>query len=52
MNSQMYDWNVHIVVSGVSFEGPGMETRQEAEAIRDLVEQNEDVQKAEVIQQR
>jgi len=51
MNASMYDWNVHIVVQGVSFEGPGMESRQEAQAIKQLVENDESVQKAEVIQQ-
>ena len=51
MNASMYDWNVHIVVGGVSFEGPGMETRAEAEAIKNIVESEDGVQKVEVFRQ-
>ena len=51
MNAQQYDWNVHIVVGGVSFEGPGMESREEAEAIKGIVENECGVQKAEVFKQ-
>lgn len=49
--SRQYDWNVHVVVEGVSFDGPGMETRHEAEAIKGIVESNDAVQKAEVFKQ-
>lgn len=51
MNSDAYNWNVHIVVGGVSFEGPGMESRQEANAIKVIVEDSADVQKVEVFKQ-
>jgi len=51
MNASAYDWNVHIVIGGVSFEGPGMETQQEAEAIKGIVEHEGGVQKAEVFRQ-
>jgi len=51
MNASAYGWNVHIVVGGVSFDGPGMESRQEAEAIKGIVESNDAVQKAEVFKQ-
>ena len=52
MNSSQYDWNVHVQVGGVSFEGPGMETRAEAEAIAEIVEADtDDLQKVEVFKQ-
>jgi hypothetical protein len=38
MSADQYPWNVHVSVGGVSFTGPGMESRTEADAIADIVE--------------
>ena len=43
MNASAYDWNVQIDVGGVTFDGPGMETKQEAEAIASIVESSSGV---------
>lgn len=52
MNSDDYPWNVEINVGGVTFSGPGMETKPEAEAIKNVVEAEESVESAEVVNQR
>jgi len=46
-----YDWNIRVDLGGVTFEGPGMETRQEAEAIKNIVESSEDIDGVEVFRQ-
>ncbi|AEH39476.1 hypothetical protein [Halopiger xanaduensis] len=51
MNTSGYQWNVQINVGGTTFTGPGMETKRQAEAIKNLVEGKDDVQKAKVIKQ-
>ncbi|WP_276257183.1 hypothetical protein [Halomontanus rarus] len=33
-----YAWNVRFDLGGVTFEGPGMETKREAESIKNIVE--------------
>ena len=43
-----YSWNVRVTIEGVTFEGPGMESRGTAEAILGLVEDRAEVQSAEV----
>jgi len=50
MNSERYPWNVHVSAGGVSFTGPGMESRTEADAIADMVESELDAD-VEVIRQ-
>lgn len=50
--ASQYDWNVEIDVGGVTFTGPGMETRQEAVAIAGIVESSaEDADRVEVVRQ-
>lgn len=50
--SQTYPWNVRLDVAGVTFEGPGMEDRNSAEAIADMIaEEVDDTQKVEVFRQ-
>jgi hypothetical protein len=46
-----YPWNVRIDLGGVTFEGPGMESRDEAEAIATVVESSEPVDGVEVFRQ-
>lgn len=47
-----YPWNVRISIGGVSFIAPGMESEQEAEAIKSIVESSSDaVDNAEVFRQ-
>lgn len=47
-----YPWNVRVDVGGVTFEGPGMESKQEAEAIKHIVEESaDDLQNVEVFSQ-
>lgn len=46
-----YPWNVRIDVGGVTFEGPGMESEMEAEAIKGIVEADADLQNVEVFRQ-
>lgn len=46
-----YPWNVQINLGGVTFEGPGMETKQEAQAIKSIVEGSEPVDGLEVFRQ-
>jgi hypothetical protein len=50
MNADRYPWNVHVTLGGVSFDGPGMESEMEAEAIKNIVEQDTDAD-VEVIRQ-
>lgn len=38
-----YPWNVRVSLGGVTFEGPGMESEMEAEAIKNAVESSADV---------
>lgn len=38
-----YPWNVRVDLGGVTFEGPGMESRDEAESIKHVVETSADV---------
>lgn len=45
-----YPWNVHVSMGGVSFYGPGMESKMEAESIKNVVESDADVD-VEVIHQ-
>ncbi len=49
--SSQYPWNIRIDVGGVSFEGPGAESRREAMALKRTVEDEDGVQKAEVFEQ-
>ncbi|WP_225334264.1 hypothetical protein [Halomicrobium urmianum] len=51
MNANQYDWNVQVHLGGVTFEGPGMETRAEAEAIKGIVEESSEVDEVEVFRQ-
>lgn len=46
-----YPWNVQINLGGVTFEGPGMETEEEAQAIKSIVESSEPVDGVEVFRQ-
>ena len=46
-----YPWNVQIDLGGVTFEGPGMESREEAETIATIVESSEPVDGVEVFRQ-
>lgn len=46
-----YPWNVQIDVGGVTFEGPGMESEMEAEAIKATVESSDGVENVEVFRQ-
>lgn len=39
-----YPWNVRVDLGGVTFEGPGMESEMEAEAIKTIVESDADVE--------
>ena len=43
MNSKEYSWNVRLNLGGVTFEGPGMETENDAKAIKSIVESGADV---------
>jgi hypothetical protein len=48
-----YDWNIRVDLGGVTFTGPGMESRGEAEAIAGIVEETEEsVASVEVFEQR
>jgi hypothetical protein len=47
-----YPWNIRIDVAGISFTGPGMESRQTAEAMKANVEQEGSVDRAEVFSQQ
>lgn len=49
--AEQYPWNIRINVGGVSFEGPGADSQREAEALKQIVEDEDGVQKAEVFQQ-
>jgi len=49
--SNQFPWNIRIDVGGVSFEGPGAESRREAMSLKRIVEDEDGVQKAEVFQQ-
>jgi hypothetical protein len=50
--ASQYDWNVEIDVGGVTFDGPGMETRQEAVAIAEIIESStDDADRVEVVRQ-
>ncbi len=49
--SSEYPWNVRILVGGVTFEGPGMETEREAQGIKNIVEKTEGVENVEVFRQ-
>jgi hypothetical protein len=51
MNASAYPWNIEIDVEGVTFQGPGMESEQEAETIKSIVESAESVNRCEVVQQ-
>jgi hypothetical protein len=51
MSLSGYPWNVRVDAGGVTFEGPGMESRIEAEAIKSIVEESADVQNVEVFRQ-
>lgn len=42
-DASAYDWNIRIDVGGVTFTGPGMETRDEAEAVASIVERDSGV---------
>lgn len=33
-----YPWNTHVGLADVSFYGPGMDTREEAESVKNIVE--------------
>lgn len=46
-----YPWNVRILLGGVTFEGPGMETEQEARGIKTIVESKDSVENVEVFRQ-
>lgn len=47
-----YPWNIRIDVAGISFTGPGMESRQIAESMKSNVEQEDSVDKVEVFSQQ
>jgi hypothetical protein len=49
-DSSHYPWNVQVHLGGVTFEGPGMESKQEAESIKQIVEESAGVD-VEVFQQ-
>lgn len=42
-DSSGYPWNVRVTLGCVSFSGPGMESKDEAEAIAGFVERDADV---------
>lgn len=46
-----YPWNVRVDIAGVTFEGPGMESKIEAEGIKHVVEESADVQNVEVFRE-
>ena len=46
-----YPFNVGLDLGGVTFEGPGIESRQEAEAIKHVVESSGDAEGVEVFRQ-
>jgi hypothetical protein len=52
MNTTDYPWNLRIDVAGVTFTGPGMESKQAAEAIKTNIEQKDAVDNAEVFSQQ
>ncbi|MFC7216507.1 hypothetical protein ACFQO4_20825 [Saliphagus sp. GCM10025334] len=37
-----YPWNVRFDLGGVTFDGPGMESKREAESIKNIVESTAD----------
>lgn len=47
-----YPWNIRIDVAGISFTGPGMESRQTAEGMKATVENEEGVDNVEVFSQQ
>ena len=50
--TSQYDWNVEIDIGGVTFDGPGMRTRQEAVTIAEMIESStDDAQRVEVVRQ-
>lgn len=51
MNASHYPWNIQVDLGGTTFTGPGMESRQEAEAVRDIVERTGGVDGVQVIEQ-
>jgi hypothetical protein len=46
-----YPWNIRIDVGGVTFVGPGMESEEEAEAIKRIVDASGNAESAEVFKQ-
>jgi len=51
MSLTQYPWNVEIDMAGVTFTGPGMDSKASAEAIARLAEDEESVNSVRVIQQ-
>lgn len=52
INASEYPWNIRIDVAGVSFTGPGMESRQTAEAMKANIANEESVDNVEVFSQQ
>lgn len=46
--TQGYNWQVRITVGGIDWTSPGCETRAEAEALKQIVADSDDVDSAEV----
>lgn len=40
MSATGYKWNIKIDVGGVTFTGPGMDSKTEAEAVAEMVEKS------------
>lgn len=51
IDASAYPWNVQLHLQGVVLTGPGMETRAEAEAIKELLAGEENVTNVVVIEQ-
>lgn len=49
--SNQYRYNVRVDLGGVTFTGPGMDSKSEAEAIKQMVEHDNPQVRAEVFQQ-
>jgi uncharacterized membrane protein len=50
-NGEEYPWNIRINVGGISFTGPGAESRSDARALEKIVQDKDDVQNVEVFKQ-